>query len=100
MRGLKFLVIFLGVVLLAGLVLLGVLIAKRSPSTPGGDRGTATTGAFGPLTHALPQGARVAESEIQGDRLVLRLTLKDGATRILILSLKDGALLGTIALSP
>ncbi|MGB1546972.1 MAG: DUF6476 family protein [Alphaproteobacteria bacterium] len=92
MRGLKFLVIFLGVILLGGFVVLGVTIANRA----GGQMGA--TKPFETARVALPEGAEIVETKTEGERLVLRLRLEDGEERILILSLKNGRLLGTIVL--
>jgi len=100
MRGLKFLVIFLGVVLLAGFVVLGVTIAKRASSKLTGDPNAAAPAAFDASPIALPKGSRIEETQVEGDRLFLRLTLENGAAQILILSVKDGSRLGTIALEP
>jgi hypothetical protein len=92
MQGLKFLVIFLGVILLGGLVVLGVTIASRAPGQ--------LTGAqpFETAKVALPKGAHIEETNTESGRLILRLRLEGGGERILILSLKDGTLLGTIEL--
>ncbi|MCE2510203.1 MAG: hypothetical protein J4G10_04420 [Alphaproteobacteria bacterium] len=93
MRGLKFLVVFLGVVILGGLVVLGMTIASRTSGPVDGAK------PFETVKVALPKGARVAETRTEGDRLVLRLALEGGGERLLILSLKDGRLLGTIELA-
>jgi len=100
MRGLKFLVIFLGVVILGGMAVLGVTIAKRASSKLTVDSSPPASASFGTVTHAIPEGAYVKKSRVEGERLFLHLALEDGAVRILILSLKDGSLLGTIALDP
>lgn len=92
MRGLKFLVIFLGVVILGGLVVLGVTIASRTSGQSTAEK------PFAAANVALPKGARIEETHTEGNRLILRVVLEGGGERILILSLKDGALLGTIEL--
>ena len=100
MRGLKFLVIFLGVVILGGMIVLGVTIAKRASSKLTVDSKPPVSASFGTATHTIPKGAHVEESKVEGERLFLRLALEDGTARIVILSLKDGALLGVIVLDP
>ncbi len=90
MRGLKFLVIFLGVIILGGLAALGVTIASRAPGQSAGAK------PFEAAKVALPAGARIEETHTEGGRLILRVALEGGGGRILILSLKDGTLLGTI----
>jgi hypothetical protein len=90
MRALKTLVIVLGVLLVLGTIGLAVAIvarvAHRSPP--------------GPPHHTidLPPGAEIAQSEIAGDRLVLRLRLPGGDARVIVLDLRSGALVATLDL--
>ncbi|MEW5704964.1 MAG: hypothetical protein AB1781_10335 [Pseudomonadota bacterium] len=98
MRGLKFLVVFLGVLILGGIVFLGVTIAGRMSGKLEGAPGGGHLPAFETAKVTLPKGARLEGTEAEGDRLLLRLRLADGAGRILILDLNDGRLLGTVEL--
>ena len=91
MQWLKFLVIFLGVIILGGLTVLGVTIASRAPDSTG-------VKPFEMAKVQIPKDAYIEETNIERNRLIIRLRLEGGGGRILILSLKDGTLLGTIEL--
>jgi len=90
-RGLKLLVIVMGVMIVAGFTMLIVTIAGRlsrgSPAAPF---------ATGPID--IPRGARVEAMTAGTDRLVLGLELPDGARRLLILDLATGRELGRVEL--
>lgn len=108
MRALKFLVIGMGVLIAAGLVVIIVTLVSRSgPSQSGDDAGkraVATdevTTKIAPAEIALaeitlPPGANIIESDIAGDRLLLRLRLADGTTVLRVIGLSSGRDLGTI----
>jgi len=91
MQWLKFLVIFLGIIILGGLTVLAVTIVSRAPDSTGAKP-------FEMTKFQLPKGAYIEETNTEKNRLILRLRLEGGGGRILILSLKDGTLLGTIEL--
>ncbi len=96
MRGLKALVIFLGVMIVAaaGLIVYGI-VSKL------GDRAVAdgrTSSSFGEQTIALPSGADVESFVVEDSRLIIHLTLADGGARLLVLDLDTGRQLGTIML--
>ena len=97
MRALKVLVIVMGVAILAGIGVLGALIAGKM-ATP---RSTATLVAGAPFTAPpldIPAGARIATMASGSDRLVLDLALADGGHELVIVDLKSGRKLGTIPL--
>ena len=81
MRALKALVIGMGVLIVAGLATVVVTIANRTLDT---DR-PPTEAAF-----ALPDGAAVLETALDGDRVALRLRLADGTTAIHVFDLATG----------
>jgi hypothetical protein len=102
MRGLKALVIVLGVLLVGGMVtLVGAIIwrgshrvaAEGTVAPPPGTSGKPFT-----TTLDLPSGATVVSSEVAGERLVLKVALPDGRQEIVILDIRNGARLGTIEL--
>ena len=72
MRALKALVIGMGVLIVVGLAVVVVTIANRTI-----DGGKPSTDA----AFALPDGAEVLETALDGDRIALRLRLADGTTR-------------------
>ena len=80
MRALKGLVIVMGALIVAGLVTIVVTVANRTL-----DGGAATEAAF-----ALPAGAEVLETALDGGRIALRLRLADGTTAIHVFDLATG----------
>jgi len=104
MRGLKTLVIVMGIMIVVGVgVVAGAIIdraVKGGTRTPAAavSAPVAVGKAFGDVTVDLPQGAKVQGMEAVADRLVLRLALPDGAERLLVLDPGSGQRLGTIEL--
>ena len=80
MRALKGLVIVMGALIVAGLVTIVVTVANRTL-----DGGAATEAAF-----ALPAGAEVLETALDGGKIALRLRLADGTTAIHVFDLATG----------
>jgi hypothetical protein len=102
MRGLKTLVIVLGVLLVGGMVTLIAAVVWRgshpvvSDSAPARLAGTA--GKPFESTLDLPAGAAIAAIQAAGDRLVLTIVLPEGRRQLVILDIRSGARLGTIEL--
>jgi hypothetical protein len=92
MRGLKALVIGMGILIVAGIVVLIFAIADRAGqlAEPGPS--------FAPQTVALPPGAEIVETGIGDGRVVLRLRLADGTGRLVLLDADSGRVTGTIDL--
>jgi hypothetical protein len=89
MLGLKVLVGVMTVLLIAGFgVLAGGLIMQAKRVDTG----------FGTAEVTLPAGAKVMETAIQGDRIVLRVALPDGGERLHVLDAASGRAVGTIAI--
>ena len=80
MRALKGLVVVMGALIVAGLVTVVVTIANRTV-----DGGAATEAGF-----ALPAGAEVLETALDGGKIALRLRLTDGTTAIHVFDLATG----------
>ena len=87
---LKFIVIAMGLLIVAGVTILGVTIANRIAAR--GDAAQAPTEQF---ALSLPDGARIVETTLGDDRLALRLETPDGI-QILIVDLTTGALVSTV----
>ena len=87
---LKFIVIFMGVLILAGLGVIVVTLAGRMSDEDPGKAG------FGTVALDLPKGAEVTTASSGESRLVLNVRLPDGHKRVIILDLKTGAVLGTV----
>lgn len=89
MLGLKVLVGVMTVLLIAGFgMLAGGLIMQAKRIEPG----------FGASDLTLPAGARVVETAVQGDRVVLRVALPDGEERLHVFDIANGRAVGTIAI--
>jgi hypothetical protein len=93
MRGLKALVIVMGVMLVAGIAALAALVAVRlSHLAP------PPVAAFTAPAITLPKGARIEAISTGPDRVTLAILLTDGARELLIVDLRTGRELGTIPL--
>src|SRR5262249_19933452 len=102
MRALKVLVVAMGVLLVAGFAVVGVAIMGRlrQPAAPSGAATTAATHPvpFGSTTAVLPADALVMEVQGAGDRILLRLDLRDGTEMLMVLDAATGTELGRIKL--
>ena len=89
MGALKALVIGMAVLIVAGLAVVAVTIANRV----GVREGAGPSGTAGTL--AVPAGAAILETDIEGGRIALRLRLSDGTMAIHVHDLTDGRRIGT-----
>ena len=103
-RALKALVIFLGVLIVGGVVVIGLTIYQRATAPDGTQTAHADAPAavspsgFGSRRIGLPQGADVVEAVAAGERLILVIALPEGSQRVIVLDLTSGAELGRIDL--
>ena len=101
MQTLKVLVIGMGILILVAMAVIAVTIYKRAMAP---DEETAVTDTsipiFGTVGLPVPQSANVEEMVADDGRLTLRLRLSDGSTRIIVVDLASGTLLGTFLLQP
>ncbi len=89
MLGLKILVGTMTVLIIAGVgVLIGGLAmqAKQMKTT------------FQPAEVTVPKGGKLVDTQIQGDRVVVRVAQQDGQEALHIFDLGSGRMLGTIAI--
>ncbi len=100
MRAIKGLVVFLGVLLLAGLGLLGYGLYSKAPvkGTPSA-ASVAPVADFGQLAVPVPAGSRIEQMMVAGERVVLRLS-GGGPERILVLDPGQGKVAGGFVLTP
>lgn len=104
---LKIVVIVMGVLIIAGMGVIGVTMVRRiTAASTDTVETTATTAAteatvagFGQVELAVPTGARLVDMDVDGDRLVLHLETADGP-RILVIDLTTGKTVGAIDLAP
>ncbi len=102
MRWLKALVIGMAILIVVGTVVIAVMLARRSGSD--GEAASGATGGSAAVTPrrriALPAGARVIETALDGDRVALRIALANGTERLVIIDIRTGRRLGTLDLAP
>lgn len=100
-KAIKALVAFMGILLVGGLALLGygLMNAKNSAKS----RPVAVTAApvaeYGALAVPVPAGARIEQTLVVGERVVLRLA-GAGAERLLVLDPAEGKVVGSFVLTP
>ena len=80
--------------------LLGKKKVKETPVVPTMSAVSTPARALGDLRLEIPKGFRVNDTDLAGNRLIVRLGNDLGITRLLILDVNTGAKLGTIALEP
>ncbi len=75
---------------------------KNSASTPApiATEAVVPAKAFGDIRVEIPQGYKVVETDMDSQRLVLRLTNDVGINRLIILDINSGAKLGGLSLHP
>ena len=104
MRALIALTVFMGVLIVAGLVVIVVTIVHRlsAPKPPAPIAGPAIAGQATPGHAAIrvPAGARVEAMTAVGERLVLRVATAQGGETLITLDPASGAVLETIDLIP
>ena len=97
MRGLKVLVVVMGVMIVIGFaVLIAGIASKMSRDRPG----ASAERPFGATALDIPHGARIEAMTAAPNRLILELALPDGQLQLVVIDLATGARLGTIALRP
>ena len=97
MRGLKAMVIGMGVLIVVGVIVLIYAIVQKSEEELGdgldGHKWSVASRVV------LPTGAEVVETLVSGERIVLRLRLKDGSGRLIILNAASGKVVGQTELT-
>tara|TARA_B100001142_G_C14017552_1_gene533001 strand:- start:279 stop:605 length:327 start_codon:yes stop_codon:yes gene_type:complete len=107
MRGLKSLVIGMGLLIILGLTVVIVTVVKRSGDTKVADGMNSLakvavpveTG-FGEKNIIIPKDATVLETILDNNRLVLRLKLSNKRQALLLINSFNGQRLGLIRLDP
>ncbi|MEQ9487531.1 MAG: hypothetical protein RIM72_00910 [Alphaproteobacteria bacterium] len=105
---LKAAVIVMGILIVAGMAFLvyGLSVGLHKDTSvetqTGQDAPTApaapATAAFGDIDIDLPAGSQITDYKIQGDRLVISVSVLGGGASLIVVDLSSGTRLGTITL--
>lgn len=101
MKALKALVVFMGVLLVAGLGLLGWGLYSQAGKMASKGRQPAVVAVgtdFGAIAVPLPAGARIDQMMAAGERVVLRVT-GGGPDRLVVLDPQAGTVAGTFVIA-
>jgi hypothetical protein len=90
-QALKFAVVVMGILIVVGMVVMAVTIASRLSAMADVEPALADH-----IALSLPPGAVIVETDLDGDRLALRLETPEGPA-VQVFDLASGALLSTIA---
>lgn len=103
---LKAAVIIMGILIIAGMAFLvyGLSVGLHKNPDAGddsvvGDPLPMKLTRFGDIIVDLPDGAQINDYKIQGDRLVVSISVLGGGTKLIIVDLASGSRLGTITLN-
>jgi Family of unknown function (DUF6476) len=95
---LKVLVIVMGLLIVAGFIVIAAEIARRMSSASSG--AAPSTAATFTRQIALPSGAQVVSVSPAGDRVAVHVKAVDGRSTLYIVDPRNGALLGTVDFPP
>ena len=99
MQALKVLVVVMGVLIVAGVVVIAVSVINRM-NAPAGRHDTDSAApalrSFDSAALSIPHGCSVARLRPAGERLILQLGGGDGCGQILIVDMDSGRLLGRL----
>lgn len=98
-KAIKALVAFMGILLVAGLAVLGWGLSNTAGKTGKPRPAAVADGSdFGNVSVLVPAGSRIEQTLVVGDRLVLRLS--GGAERLLVIDPLAGTVAGSFVLTP
>lgn len=101
---LKVLVIGMGLLIVAGFIVVAVEVARRisSPSPAGSPAASPRTAAGAAFAEniVLPSGAQVVSVGTAADRITVHVRAVDGRSTLYIVDPRNGALLGTVDFPP
>ena len=104
-RVLKGVVIGLGVLIVISLAIVVWGVARNAGSMMSDAQSTSLTvaaprGGFGDVTVAVPSGSRLVDVTADGERGLLRMRLRDGSDKVIIVDLGTGKVLGALVVDP
>lgn len=100
LRALLAVVIFMGILIVVGMVVVGVTIAIRLGSLGEGEKPAAAAGGFGEASVPIPAGCAIVESRPDGNRLIVRLGSGGRCDQVLVIDLRSGAVTGRLNFVP
>ena len=92
MRGLKTLIIGMGILIVVGLIILVIGIVHKT------DHPSRSGKPFPQVSVNVPQGTDLVEMRVDNGKIVVRLKLSDGSHRIVVLNAETGKPAGQIDL--
>lgn len=106
-RALKFAVVGMGVLIVLGLAVIFVTIAKRMTAGKGPEVAAVVeappprpAAPFGDTLVAIPRGARMVDFRVEGGRILLHVRPPGLDDVIHVLDLETGKVLGTVTVAP
>jgi hypothetical protein len=100
LRALLALVIFMGILIIVGLVVVAVTVANRLSRMGEADTGGSVKSGFGEVQVPVPAGCAIVESRPEGNRLIVRLGSGGRCDQVLVIDLKSGAVTGRLNFVP
>ena len=102
MKAIKALVAFMGILLIAGLALLGWGLYSQAGklATKGKRPVVVSTQDFGAIAVPVPPGTRIEQTLVAAERVVLRLKDSVGGERLVVLDPANGSVAGSFVLTP
>ena len=89
----KGVVIGMGVLIVAGFIVIAVTLVMRTQGGSDPERAYSTSA-------SIPHGSRIEASQLDGDRILLQLAAQDGSTWLMVLESRTGQEKGRIKLLP
>jgi hypothetical protein len=104
-RVLKRVVIVLGILIVISFAVVIWGVTRESETMMSGGAtatmaGTAPRGGFGEVPVAVPSGSRLVGVTADGERGLLRMRLRDGSDKVIIVDLGTGKVLGALVVDP
>lgn len=98
LRALLAIVIFMGILIIAGLVVVGVTIANRLSNM--GEEERRAAGGFQPADIPIPAGCEIVETQTEEDRLIVRLGVGGRCNQVLVIDVRSGTVAGRLNFVP
>ena len=105
LRALKILVVVMGIAIVASVIVIVVAISNRlseAEQAAPAEAATAPAKVIGDLSIAIPEGCVMAEADVQGSRLVVRIDglAERGCQQVILIDLASGRVLTRVTAEP